>query len=52
LPVCRRMKRCVGRDIRCQRDLPPLNLTPEEKADVQARMYNALRKRRAELEGS
>ncbi len=50
--LCRRARRCVGRDMRCQRDFAGPELTEEEDARVRAEMKHALERelaRRAAL---
>jgi hypothetical protein len=44
-PVCRRAKRCLGPDLRCQRDFPGRPLTPEQEANARAALKRALDRR-------
>ena len=49
-PLCRRIKRCAGPDIRCLRDNPAPQLTPDERARMQSEMLRAVQRRMAEEE--
>jgi hypothetical protein len=44
-PVCRRLKRCAGPTMRCQRDFPAPPSTPEQDANNKAVLRRALDKR-------
>jgi hypothetical protein len=44
-PACRRAKRCVGPDMRCQRDYPAPKLSPEKQAAMMAALQRALKRR-------
>jgi hypothetical protein len=46
-PGCRRARRCVGPDLRCQRDNPLPKLSPEREAAMKAALQRALRRRLA-----
>ena len=46
-PGCRRARRCVGPDLRCQRDNPLPKLSPERQAAMKAALQRALRRRLA-----
>jgi len=48
-PICRRSKLCKGANMRCARDVPAPQLTPEQEAQVQAEMHRMVRLRMAEL---
>jgi hypothetical protein len=41
-PVCRRNKRCLGPDLRCQRDFPETPSTPDQEAAVKAAFLRRL----------
>jgi hypothetical protein len=43
--ACRRFKRCVGRDFRCQRDFPSPPLTEQEAAEIKAWTKRMLERR-------
>ena len=48
-PACRRAKRCVGPDLRCQRDNPVQKLSPDQEAAMKAALQRALRRRLAQI---
>ena len=48
-PACRRMKRCVGPDLRCQRDFPAPRLSEERQSEVMASVHRLVKRRLAEL---
>jgi hypothetical protein len=48
-PICRRMRRCAGADLRCQRDFPAPPVSADEQARAIADFYKALQKRAAEI---
>jgi hypothetical protein len=48
-PLCRRRKCCVGEDMRCMRDDPRPELSPEQAARAKAEMRRALERRMAEI---
>lgn len=47
-PGCRRARRCVGPDLRCQRDNPLPKLSPERQAAMKAALQRALKRRLAQ----
>jgi hypothetical protein len=47
-PGCRRARRCVGPDLRCQRDNPLPKLSPERQAAMKAALQRTLKRRLAE----
>ena len=47
-PICRRMRRCAGADLRCQRDFPAPPLSADDAARAVADFYKALKARAAE----
>ncbi len=49
-PICRRARRCLGRDFRCLRDYPPRPVSEEEAARRRAFINRAIKRRLAELE--
>jgi hypothetical protein len=48
-PICRRVRRCAGPDLRCDRDFPAPECTDAEWARIKGDFYDALKKRAAEL---
>ena len=48
--LCRRTKRCAGPTMRCERDFPAPDLTPEETAQLQFDLKRALARRLAQLQ--
>jgi hypothetical protein len=48
--ICRRMRRCAGPDMRCDRDFPAPQCSDEEWARIKADFYKALQARAAELD--
>ena len=49
-PGCRRARRCVGPDLRCQRDNPLPKLSPERQAAMKAALQRTLRRRLSQIE--
>ena len=48
-PACRRAKRCVGPDLRCQRDNPVPKLSPDQEAAMKAALQRTLRRRLSQI---
>ena len=47
--ICRRMRRCAGADLRCQRDFPAPPATEQAQARATADFYKMLKARAAEI---
>ena len=49
-PACRRAQRCVGPDMRCQRDNPLPKLSPDQEAAMKAALQRTLWRRLSQIE--